>query len=32
MMDRGEWNTNAFPELKQDLLRKLIIQQNPDNE
>ncbi|PKY18723.1 hypothetical protein RhiirB3_492247 [Rhizophagus irregularis] len=28
MMDRGEWNTNAFPELKNDLLNKLNIQQN----
>ncbi|CAB4429415.1 unnamed protein product [Rhizophagus irregularis] len=29
MMDQDEWNTNAFPELKDDLLKKLNIQQIP---
>jgi hypothetical protein len=28
MMDQDEWNINAFPELKNDLLKKLNIQQN----
>ncbi|PKY18722.1 hypothetical protein RhiirB3_492244 [Rhizophagus irregularis] len=30
MMNQDEWNTNAFPELKDDLLKKLNIQQIPD--
>ncbi|RGB39334.1 hypothetical protein C1646_812042 [Rhizophagus diaphanus] len=29
MMDQDEWNTNAFPELKDNLLKKLNIQQIP---
>ncbi|PKY27512.1 hypothetical protein RhiirB3_443259 [Rhizophagus irregularis] len=29
MIDEGEWNTNEFSELKQNLLKKLNIQHNP---
>jgi len=35
MINEGEWNTNEFSELKQDLLEKLNIQHNvlnPDDE
>ncbi|GET00349.1 hypothetical protein GLOIN_2v1874127 [Rhizophagus clarus] len=33
MMKRDEWNQiNAFPKLKQDLLKKINIQHNPDDE
>jgi hypothetical protein len=31
MISNGEWNTDGFPELKQELLNKLNIQNNPVN-
>ncbi|CAB4475424.1 uncharacterized protein OCT59_018431 [Rhizophagus irregularis] len=31
MISNGKWNTDGFPELKQELLNKLNIQNNPVN-